>query len=116
MGYDVHITRTSHWTESEQLPITLDEWKACVAADPEMRMDNYAEVATPAGQILRIDAEGIAVWTGYSGYGQDGSLAWFIYRPGRVVVKNPDEEVIAKMKVIAQALNAQIIGDEGELY
>jgi hypothetical protein len=115
MGYDVHITRAKHWTESESAPITLDEWLGYVASDPEMRLDNFAE-AEVEGDILRYENEGVAVWMAYTGHGLKGNMAWFDYWRGSVVVKNPDDEILGKMRRIASVLGAKVIGDEGELY
>jgi hypothetical protein len=115
MGYDVHITRAEHWVESDSAPISLDEWLGYVAGDPEMRLDNFAE-AEVEGHVLRYENEGLAVWTAYSGHGLKGNMAWFDYRDGRVVVKNPDDEILGKMRRIASALRAKVIGDEGERY
>jgi prepilin-type processing-associated H-X9-DG protein len=115
MGYDVHITRAEHWTESESAPITLDEWLDYVAGDREMRMDNFAEAEVEGG-ILRYENEGLAVWTAYTGHGSKGNVAWFDYHKGRVVVKNPDNEILGKMRRIASTLGAKVMGDEGELY
>ena len=98
------------------MPISLDEWKKYVTYDPEMRMDNYAEATTPAGETLRIDEEGLAVWTEYSRHCIGGNMAWFAHWRGAIMVKNPDQEILDKMKRIAQALGAQVIGDEGERY
>ncbi len=28
MGWEIHITRADHWAESDQHPITADEWLA----------------------------------------------------------------------------------------
>src|SRR5262245_32452886 len=100
MGYDIHITRAENWTDSESAPITLDEWKAFVAADPEMRMDNFAEITTPLGEKLRYDNEGIAVWLPGA---KDGQGGWLDYRNGRIVVKYPGDEMLAKMRQIAAA-------------
>jgi hypothetical protein len=116
MGYDVHITRAENWTESEAKPITLAEWTAHIDSDPEMRLDGAAEATTATGETLRCQNEGIAVWTAYSGHGTDGNMAWFDYRDGCIVVKNPDEEIRRKMYSIASALGALVQGDEGELY
>jgi hypothetical protein len=46
VGYDVHITRAGESSDSEATPITLDEWLAYVASDPEMRLDGFAESIT----------------------------------------------------------------------
>jgi len=37
-------------------------------------------------------------------------------RSGEVNTKNPDEAVIAKLVVIAKALNARVLGDDDEIY
>jgi hypothetical protein len=116
MGYDFHITRASERTDSESVPIRLDEWKAFLESHPEFRMDNFAEATTPQGDIIRYDNEGLAVWTGYSGHGKDGNIAWFDFRGGRIVVKNADDEIRVKMKEIAEFFQARVIGDEGEEY
>ena len=103
------------WLEGRLSETAAARIEAAVAADPEMRMDGYAE-ADVDGHLLRYDNEGLAVWTAYSGHGKDGNMAWFDYRDGRIVVKNPDDEIIAKMKRIATNLRAKVLGDEGESY
>jgi hypothetical protein len=114
MGYDVHITRAEHWTESESTPITIDEWLGYLAGDTEMRLDNIAE-AEVEGSTLRYENDGLAVWTAYGGHGLKGYMAWFDFYRGEVVVKNPDDEILGKMRRIASALKAKVMGDEGEL-
>lgn len=115
VGYDVHITRAEHWTESESSPITLLEWLRYIASDIELRLDNFAEVGVD-GATVRYDNDGLAVWTAFSGHGQNGNMAWFDYRNGEIVVKNPSEELLGKMKRIATVLHANVIGDDGEFY
>jgi hypothetical protein len=43
-------------------------------------------------------------------------MVWFDFRQGNVVVKNPDTEVLRKMWSLAQALSANVQGDDGEGY
>jgi hypothetical protein len=116
VGYDIHITRASNWTESESAPIVLDEWLRYVADDPEMRLDNFAEAEVGGGEVLRYENEGLAVWTSYTGRGVSGRMGWFDHSRGRIVVKNPDDEILGKMRRVAAALGANVIGDEGERY
>jgi hypothetical protein len=116
MGYDVHITRAIELSDSKDTPITIEEWLQYVQQDPEMRLDGYAKATTPKGDTLRIESEGLCVWKGYSGHGRDGNMAWFYYYDGCVIVKNPDDEILIKMKSIAESLAANVIGDEGEFY
>ncbi len=115
MGYDVHITRAADWTQSDEFPISLDEWLGYVARDPEMRLVGCAE-AQIGEDILRVESEGLSVWMAYSGHGIGGNMAWFSHGYGMVYVKNPDEEILGKMRQIARQLNANVIGDEGEYY
>jgi len=117
MGYDVHITRADDWTDSEKTPITLDEWLAYIEADPEMRHDGFAEARTPEGHTLRIEADGLSVWTAYSGHDPEANTGgWFSWNDGDICVKNPDEEILRKMYAIAQVFDAHVQGDDGEEY
>jgi len=36
MGYDLHITKADDWTEASDQPISGDEVKSLLAADPEL--------------------------------------------------------------------------------
>jgi hypothetical protein len=117
MGYEVYITRRENWFDEEvHRDISLDEWKCLVADDPEMRMDNFAEATTTGGEFIRVESEGLSVWTKYSQDGINGNHAWFDYYRGTIVVKNPDDEILNKMIDIATLLNAKVQGDEGEIY
>ncbi|MGV6852232.1 MAG: hypothetical protein ACWA5R_08645 [bacterium] len=115
MGYDIHITRKAEWFEDVGDEITLGEWCEFVNSSPDMRLDGYAEAETPDG-ILRVESEGLSVWTGYSGHEKDGNMAWFDYFEGNIKVKNPDDEIIKKMYQIAQSLSAKVQGEECEVY
>jgi hypothetical protein len=116
MGYDVHITRKNDWSDPEGPEISLAEWLAVVEADPEMRLDGYAESRLDNGEVFRTEKPGLSVWTAYSQHAQGGNMAWFLYSRGEVIVKNPDEEILGKMWSIGQALSAKVQGDDGEVY
>jgi hypothetical protein len=115
MGYDVHITRAESWLDAAERPITLEAWLDYVRSDPEMRVDGRAEAPTGQGTLVYENA-GLAVWTAYSGDGEDGNHAWFDLRQGRVVVKNPDAEILRKMFLVAAHFDARVQGDDGEAY
>lgn len=114
MGYDIHITRKQDWFEDDP-QISSEEWRAYIASDADMRLDGYAEASTPDG-TLRYENNGLAVWTGYSRHCLGGNMAWFDFRNGDIVVRNPDPEILKKMWHVAQALKAKVQGDEGETY
>jgi hypothetical protein len=116
MGYELHITRKEHWWDPEGPEISMAEWLALVAADPEMRLDGYAEARLDNGHVLRTEQEGLSVWTAYSEHGRGGNMAWFAYWRGEITVKNPDDEIIRKTWLVAQFLSAKVQGDDGETY
>lgn len=116
MGYDVHITRKENWFDESGPTIGIDEWKALVQSDPDMRLDGYASAVVGDGSVLRIDSAGLAVWTAHKGSGVSGNVAWFDFRQGNVVVKNPDGEILRKMWQLAQLLESKVQGDECEVY
>jgi hypothetical protein len=115
MGYDLHITRKSDWPLRGN-DITFDEWLAVVAADPEMRLDGFAEAPLPDGEVLRTEDASLAVWTAYPGHGVDGGMALMWLSGGNIDTKNPDEHIRRKLWRLAQALNARVQGDDGEFY
>jgi hypothetical protein len=116
MGYEVHITRAELWTDSDVVPIRLEEWLAYVEHDPEMRLDGFAEAQTTAGDWIRVDDESMSVWTKWSKHGVGGSMAWFSWFEGGVGVCHPDKEILDKMRQIAAYFHANVIGDDGEKY
>jgi len=100
MGYNLHITRAEHFHESEQRPVTADEWLALVAGDPELR-------------IVGDNGPYFADWSGPCSY-PHGS--WFNLRKGQIETKNPDRAILRKMLELASQLEAKVQGDDGELY
>jgi hypothetical protein len=98
MGYDLHITRRAQWSD-EGADIAAAEWLAYVARDAELRL------ATVNGPYF-------AIWSGPCEYEE----AWFDWSCGNISTKNPDLAIIRKMVAIARALNARVVGDEGEEY
>jgi hypothetical protein len=41
---------------------------------------------------------------------------WFDYRQNEIIVKNPDDTIIKKMKQIAKMFNVRVQGDDGKEY
>jgi len=116
MGYEIHITRKKDGFDEDGASISLEEWKAYIASDSDMRLDGYAEATLGNGDTLRVEDEGLAVWTAYSGHGVNGNMAWFYPGSGGIIAKNPDEEILQKMFEIAEALGARVVGDDDEEY
>ncbi|MFK7778271.1 MAG: hypothetical protein QM501_09130 [Gimesia sp.] len=115
MGYEIHITRKESWSDESGDEISLDEWKQLIATDADLRLDDYAEIDLPEG-TLRVENEGIAVWTGWIQNEIGGNQAWFNYVEGNISIKNPDTEILKKMHLIARSLHAKVQGDDDEEY
>jgi hypothetical protein len=98
VGYDLHITRRKNWSEAGN-DITAEEWLAYVAKDPELSLSPE-------------NGPQFALWSGKSKHA-DPWLDWF---NGNIYAKNPDEVLIDKMVAIGRSLNAQVQGDDGEIY
>ena len=101
MGYDIHITRAGHWTESNAHPITLNEWLARVAADPELEID------TRNGSL----DEPFVLWV-VGGV----ERSWFQWWRGEITTKSPSRAVMSKVLALATHFRATVQGDEGEVY
>ncbi|MCC5951689.1 MAG: hypothetical protein JJU45_06290 [Acidimicrobiia bacterium] len=111
MGYDVHITR-GDWWEDDREHIGGHEWTRVVQRDPDLTITGEVSASTPAGETLTYRSELLAMWTAHP----SSEPIPFDFRDGRVVVKNPDESILAKMIEVAANLNAAVQGDEGETY
>ncbi len=98
MTYQLHITRASDWTHSEELPITAPEWLKLVRTDSELIQDH-----THGPHFVR--------WAG--SVGRDRWLEW---AEGRINTNYPDGALLKKLVAIAERLGAKVQGDGGEVY
>jgi hypothetical protein len=99
MGYDLHITRKEFWADEEGETIRLDEWQRYVASDSEIESD--PDNPGHENYVLASHPERWPLW-------------W--WKDGEIYTKNPDDEVIAKLVQIADALRARVLGDDDEIY
>jgi hypothetical protein len=102
-----YISRNSGpFGEEDRHEITDAEWRAAVAADPDLAIEQPEE-SGPRGA-----SSGVwAVWHSYPG----GYPAWFVLlRNGDVEVKGMDEALFGKFKQLASALGARIFCETGE--
>ncbi len=93
MGYDIHITRKDHWSDTEGSEIEFDEWSDIVDSDDDLLWDEEGELSDVRWKDV---------------------LFWF--SDGNISTKNPPQDALAKMFELAQRLQAVVQGDEGEFY
>lgn len=99
MGYDLHITRASDWSDNKDNWITSEEWLSLINCDHELVLN-------------KVNGPFFADWNGASKY----ETPWFDWSEGNIFTKNPDRAIVGKMLQIANELNATVQGDDGETY
>ncbi len=98
MGYNLYITKTDHPVDSAKKPITAKMWTQIVQDDEELEF-----VENSKASVIWVDASG----------DDRGRL---MLLNGKIIAKNPSDELIRKMVSLAEKLGARVIGDEGEPY
>jgi hypothetical protein len=106
LGYDLHIVRTPDWTDAADAPILKDEVASLVEADPELSWSSteFVDSVGDGGEAVRLP---FIKWLGTS---------CFLWDRNQILCTNADERHIAKLTQIADALNAKVVGDDGERY
>jgi hypothetical protein len=99
MGYDLHITRAKYHFQNEGAWITAEEWLRYVEEDPELELAGY-------------NGDYFALWNGKT----ESPDPWLDWSEGNIYTKFPEDPLIDKMVEIAKRLNAQVQGDDGEIY
>jgi hypothetical protein len=119
VGYNIAVTRGA-------AAITLAEWADVVASDPALDKIGAPQITPtiPEGETryhaVRSapydgpDWPGVAQLTSHHDFPATGG--WLYWDRGKVVVKNPDEVMLAKLCEIAAKLDARVQGEEGEYY
>lgn len=116
MGYDLHISRGAGKS------ITVEEWLTFVRSEPDWTITAELSIVNPKTQekitIGAPDDCPYAVWMAHPDVPQGVPFSW---RNGRVTVKGPPvvspwDPIFSKLQNIATRLNAQVVGDEGEVY
>ena len=116
MGYDVHITRKERWSDDGGPDISREEWLRYVETDKSMRLDRKAVVENAQGEAFSVQDETLAVWTEWANREEGKNEAWMWYSHGNVMATTRDTPVLQKMFLIADALGANLQGDDGEIY
>ena len=113
MGYTLYIDRPALNGNGARVPIAVEEWLALMSDDRELEPVETVESRNPrTGERIELSIPNSASWVDPDG----GRSYYFVYAKGRIRVDNPPDSAISKMKVLAESLKAQVIGDEGEKY
>ena len=106
MPYDLHIVRTKNWLEASRAPITKQEVNGLIAGDPELEWSttHYVDMNDNPGTMTRYY---MIAWRGHPCF-------WW-YRD-QIQCSGPDRAQQVKLARMARALNAVVVGDDGEIY
>lgn len=104
MSYDLHITRALSWLDAQRYPIGREEWNEYARRHPAMVEDGWVEWAD-------IGREPAYSWP--RGSSEPSCLSW---SGGEVVVTGPVNDCIEELVAIAEALGANVIGEDGQRY
>lgn len=116
MGYELHIMRRFDFEDAEEeSSITLSEWLNYVRSDSELELTDGYVVKIPGLTEHFQNKPGFCEWKGHSAL-DAAYKPWFDFGHGMISTKNPDEETIRKMIKMADAFNAKVLGDDGEIY
>jgi hypothetical protein len=106
VAYDVHIVRTKDWLQASASPITKPEVDALVAGDMELEWStsDYVDMSDDLGSITRYY---MIAWK---------EIPCFWWYRDQILCSGPDDNQIIKLVRLAHALNAHVVGDDGEMY
>ena len=121
MGYSIHIERCA--SGAHHRPIELSEWRSVVERTDGVRMaQGDWQIANPkTGEVIRIgDAGGDAdvyfpsdaAWRRIFMWSPEGSIEF--RAPGDFLM--PDSPMRRLATALARDLDANLVGDEGEIY
>ncbi|MGZ3158009.1 MAG: hypothetical protein ACXU7D_01715 [Burkholderiaceae bacterium] len=98
-GYDLHITRKTHWSDEAGPKISFTEWLEYVKVDQQVKKD---KANRKYDFFVQIRSGSFPIW----------------YNPelGELTTKDPSEKAIRKLVEISKRLKAKVQGDDGELY
>lgn len=121
MAYEIHITRNVDWDENGQV-ITLAEWADVVNRLDGVRLavGDYLITVPDTGQVLKFPNNGgdtEALFPDDTGWRR--AFRWHGGRVSFVAPKdfdNTSTHMRLVARALAEALQASIVGDEGELY
>lgn len=115
MAYSLHIIKSQYSWEANENPIKLEEWIELVKTDSQMKMKSEFEGINPrTKEKIIIKLRDTAVWL-FKNENIEYEVP-FTYKKGAISVSHTDDNVIEKMKEIAEKLNGRVVGDEGEEY
>lgn len=106
MGYELHMTRASHWLDSEGCPIAFREWIEFAHNSAALREEGH------------LGLHGVGRQPAFTWGSPDGVAVGLHWYEGRVILSGahaPGVDLVG-LADLAAGLSANLVGDEGEQY
>lgn len=116
MAYDMHITRKTDWADQDGPEIEREEWMAYVLIDKSLQLDRDRAEAVDPRVASRTKEPTHVRWTGWEGRMEGVREAWMWLENGNVMASDADAAFRRKLFLVADSLNARLMGDDGEIY
>lgn len=98
MGYEFHITRAGSWPESEERPISQEEWENAARSVRSLAEDGYVQWNDIGPQKI---------------YVLEGESATFSWRHGRIDIAGRFSAPVEFLATeLAERLGANVYGDD----
>lgn len=116
MSYNVHVTRKEDWSDADGPEITRDEWVTYLTIDKTLELDREraqevdSRVASGAKEPTHVR------WKEWPNREKGVREAWMWLENGNIVASDADSSFRIKMFLVADSLNARLMGDGGEVY
>lgn len=116
MGYGVYITRKNDWADEGEPEITREEWVRYIAVDKSLELDRDHAAAVDPRVASGTKEATHARWKDWSQREPGAREAWMWLERGNIVASDADAQFRRKLFLIADSLNARLMGDDGEVY
>ena len=116
MRHDVYITRKEDWSDIDGPEITLDEWVAFVFADNSLEIDPHKAAAEDPRVASGAKEATHAIWTNWPARQAGIDEAWVWLERGNLVATGADTTFRRKLFLIADGLDACLMGENGEFF
>lgn len=116
MGYDLYITRKEDWSDVDGQDITFDDWIAYVTSDKSLRIDAARAAAADPRVASGAKEPSHVAWVDWPDREAGQREAWIWLERGNLVAADADLPFRQKLFLIAVAMNARLMGEDGEVY
>lgn len=104
MAYDLHLVRTNDWLDAADAPVTKADVDALILSDTELSWSMVYIDMQVDGEVKRFH---LIDWKGEP---------FFWWYQDQIKFNSSNQDALIKLMLMADTLNAVVVGDDGEHY